>query len=85
MKGVQEQKSIMWVKGRQKNLSFAIKVWHHKTSLVMPDNDPRMDFSLPLISMTDPYIIWVFLEFSGMNCMCSYGLTLQLLFILSGC
>ena len=37
MKGVQEKDSITGVRGRQKNPSLAITVWHHSASLVMPD------------------------------------------------
>ena len=46
MKGVQEKESIMGVRGRQKNLSLPITVWHHSASLLMPDSDPRIDFSI---------------------------------------
>ena len=58
MKGVQENESIMGVRGRYKNLSLAITVWHHKASLVMPDSDPREGFfCLPITPMIDPYEI----------------------------
>ena len=53
---MQEKESIMAVRGRQKNPSLAITVWHHPTSLVMPDSDPWDGFFyLPLTPMIDPY------------------------------
>ena len=56
MKSVQENESIMGVRDRWKNPSLAITVWHHMTSLVMPDSDPRDGcFYLPLTPMIDPY------------------------------
>ena len=45
MKGVQEKKSIMGVRGRYKNPSLAITVYHHSASLVMPVI-LRTDFSI---------------------------------------
>ena len=52
MKGVQEKKSIMGVRCRQKNMSLAITVLHHSANLVMPDSDPRDGFFyLPLTPM----------------------------------
>ena len=52
MKGAQEKESVMGVRGRLKNPSLDITVWHHSASLVMPDSDPRGGFFyLPL----DPY------------------------------
>ena len=41
MKGLQEKESILGVRGRQKNPSLAITVWHHSAILIMPDSDPR--------------------------------------------
>ena len=56
MEGVQEKESIRGVRGRQKNPSLAIRVWHHSTSLMMPDSDPLDGFFyLPLTPMIDPY------------------------------
>ena len=50
MKGVQENESFMVVRGRYKNLSLAINVWHH--------SDPREGFfCLPITPMIDPYEI----------------------------
>ena len=58
MKGVQEKESIMGVRGRQKNPSLAITVWHHPARLVMPNSDPRDGFFyLPLTPMTGPCIL----------------------------
>ena len=54
MKDVQEKESIMGVRGRLKNPSLAITVWHHSASLVMPDSDPRDGF-LYLLTMIDLY------------------------------
>ena len=70
MKGVQEKESIMGVRGREKNLSLAITVWHHSASLVMPDSDPRGGFfCLPLTPMIGPYI---FLSLNN-NMYCGYS------------
>ena len=46
------------LRGRQKNPSLVITVWHHSASLVMPDSDPQDGFFyLPLTSMIYPYIL----------------------------
>ena len=44
MKGVQDKESIMGVRGRSKNPSLGITVWHHSAILVMPDSDSRTIF-----------------------------------------
>ena len=47
----------MDVRGRQKNLSLGITVWHHSTSLMMLDSDPQDGFFyLPLTPMIDSYV-----------------------------
>ena len=56
LKGDQEKESVMGVRGKQKNPSLVITVWHHSASLVMPDSEPRDGFFyLPLTPMIDPY------------------------------
>ena len=54
MKGVQEKVSIMGVRGRLKNLSLVVTVWHQADDA----SDPRDGlFYLPLTPMIDPYIL----------------------------
>ena len=56
MKGVQGKESTMGVRGKQKNPSLAVTVWHHSASLVMPDSDARNGFFyIPLTPMIDSY------------------------------
>ena len=74
MKDVQEKDSVMGVIGKQKIPSLSITVWHHGVSLVMPDSDPRTDFSsTPHITKTylynfdplKPHVYIVKLGFTG--------------------
>ena len=56
MKGMQEKESIMGVRGREKNPSLGITVWHHEANLVMPDCYPRGGFFyLSLTAMINSY------------------------------
>ena len=47
MKGLQEEESVMNVKGSKKSPSLAITVWHPSASFVMAESDPRDGLSTP--------------------------------------